>query len=107
MKYKIMRMLCMFDLPVETDKEKKAYRAFRKDLLKEGFVMMQYSVYVRTCPNRDYCHRLEKRIKKFAPDKGNIRLITVTEKQYEDMILIVGSRSETEKKIGAERMIII
>lgn len=107
MKYKVMRMICMFDLPVDTDEEKRIYRIFRKDLLKEGFTMMQYSVYIRACPNRDYCNRLEKRIKKIAPPKGNVRLLAVTEKQYNDMKLIVGSKRETEKKVGAERMIII
>ena len=44
-----MRMLCMFDLPVETGEEQRAYRQFRKNIMKEGFIMMQYSVYVRTC----------------------------------------------------------
>lgn len=107
MKYKIMRVLCMFDLPVETEAEKRAYRIFRKELLKEGFVMIQYSVYVRTCPNRDYARRLEKRVQKIVPEKGNVRLLAVTEKQYEDMKLIVGSRSETEKVLGTERMIIL
>lgn len=107
MKYKIMRMLCMFDLPVETDEEKRAYRTFRKELIREGFVMIQYSIYVRTCPNRDYAKRLEKRIQKIAPQKGNVRLLEVTEKQYEDMKLIVGSKSETEKILGTERMIIL
>lgn len=97
----------MFDLPVDTDEEKRIYRIFRKNLLKEGFTMMQYSIYVRVCPNRDYGKRLEKRIQKLAPPKGNVRLLSVTEKQYSDMKLIVGSKSETEKKIGAERMIII
>ena len=58
MKYKIMRVLCMFDLPVETDEERRAYRTFRKNLIKEGFIMIQYSVYVRVCPNRDYARRL-------------------------------------------------
>ena len=51
MDYKIMRMLCMFDLPVETEEERRAYRIFRKNLMQEGFVMMQYSVYVRVCPS--------------------------------------------------------
>ena len=63
MKYKIMRMICMFDLPVETEVEKRAYRTFRKNLIKEGFVMMQYSVYVRICPNREFAKRLETRKK--------------------------------------------
>lgn len=107
MKYSIMRMLCMFDLPVDTESEKRAYRIFRKELLREGFIMIQYSVYMRTCPNRDYCRRLEKRIQRIAPDKGNIRLITITEKQYEDMKLIIGSKKETEEAIGSGRIIII
>ncbi len=64
--------------------------------------MMQYSsAYVRTCPNRDYCRRLEKRVQRLAPEKGNVRkvmLVITQEKQYRDMKLIVGSKSETEKK---------
>ena len=55
MDYKIMRMLCMFDLPVETEEERRAYRIFRKNLMQEGFVMMQYSVDARVCPSRDVC----------------------------------------------------
>lgn len=107
MKYKIMRMICMFDLPVGTSREQRIYRTFRKNLIKEGFIMMQYSVYIRTCPNRDYCHRLEKRIQKFMPEKGNVRTLVITEKQYDDMKIFVGSKNETEKSIGTERMIII
>lgn len=107
MKYKIMRMICMFDLPVETESEKRSYRVFRKNLIKEGFVMMQYSVYVRTCPSREYCTRLGKRIKKIVPSKGNVRLLVVTEKQYEDMKILVGSKQNQEDKIGTERLIVL
>ena len=107
MKYNIVRLLCMFDLPVETDEEKRAYREFRKNLIKEGFIMIQYSVYVRTCPNREFGNRLEKRIQKFIPKKGNRRLLVITEKQYNDMKLLVGSKSETERIVGTERMIVI
>lgn len=107
MSYKIMKLICMFDLPVDTPKEQKAYRQFRTRLIKEGFTMMQYSVYIRTCPNREYTHKLERHIKKFVPQAGNIRLLTITEKQYNDMILLVGSKSQTERVIGDQRMIII
>ncbi len=107
MKYKIMRMICMFDLPVETSGEQRIYRTFRKNLIKEGFIMMQYSVYIRTCPNRDYCNRLENRVQKFMPEKGNVCILVITEKQYNDMKIFTGSKSETEKYIGTERMIII
>lgn len=102
-----MRLMCMFDLPVETEKEKRAYREFRKQLIKNGFVMMQYSVYIRTCPSREYTQRLENKIKKVVPANGNIRLITITEKQYNDMKILVGSKSLKEAAIGSERMIVI
>lgn len=97
----------MFDLPVDTMEEKRAYRIFRKNLIKEGFVMMQYSVYVRTCPNRDFSKRLENRIKKYAPKSGNVRMLMITEKQYEDITLIVGSKRSQEEVIGMERIIYI
>lgn len=102
-----MRLMCMFDLPVETEKEKRAYREFRKQLIKNGFVMMQYSVYIRTCPSREYTQRLENKIRKVVPSNGNIRLITITEKQYNDMKILVGSKSLKEAAIGSERMIVI
>lgn len=103
-----MRVLCMFDLPMDTSGEKKAYRVFRKNLISEGFVMMQYSIYVRVCPNRDFAERLEKRIRKYTPEKGNIRILMITEKQYEDIKLIVGSKSVKESNMaGTERMICI
>ena len=69
MRYNIMRVICMFDLPVETEEEKRAYRIFRKNLMREGFIMIQYSVYVRTCPSREYVKRLEKRVQKIVPQK--------------------------------------
>lgn len=102
-----MRVLCMFDLPVETDIQKRAYRIFRKNLIREGFTMMQYSIYVRICPSREYVKRLESRVQKFIPQEGNVRLLCVTEKQYADMKLLVGSRTTAETAIGTERLIII
>lgn len=97
----------MFDLPVETAEERKKYREFRKLLIKEGFTMMQFSVYVRTCPNRDYSKFIEKKLKENVPNCGNIRLLTVTEKQYDDMKLLVGSKSLTEQTINEKRMLIL
>ena len=102
-----MRVICMFDLPMDTAKEKRIYQLFRKGLIKEGFVMMQYSVYVRTCPTREYAKRLEKRVEGIAPEKGNVRLLTVTEKQYTDMKIIVGSKNTTERTRGSERLLIL
>ena len=102
-----MRLICMFDLPVETDENKKQYREFRKGLIKEGFIMMQYSVYVRTCPNKEFANRVEKKISRILPSGGNVRLLCITEKQYEDMKILSGKKNKTEELIGKERIIVI
>lgn len=107
MKYKVMKLLCMFDLPVDTKKEQRIYRKFRKKLIEEGFVMMQYSIYMRTCPTRDFANRLIVRLKKKSPDGGNVRLLIITEKQYDDMVLLVGTKALKEEAIGTERLVII
>lgn len=97
----------MFDLPMDTKKEQRIYRKFRKQLIEEGFVMLQYSIYMRTCPTREFANRLTKRLKKKPPQEGNIRLLTITEKQYDDMILLVGSKSTNEEALGEERLVIL
>ncbi len=103
----MMRMFCIFDLPTITVSERKDYSNFRKQLIKEGFVMVQYSVYMRTCPNRNFIERLEKRVEKITPNRGNVRLFCITEKQYEDMKIIIGKKNDTEAKIGTERLILL
>ena len=68
-----MRLLIMFDLPVETSKERREYRQFRKRLINEGFLMIQYSVYVRVCVNKKSAQFIEKRISTFLPETGTIQ----------------------------------
>lgn len=52
MRYRVMRLMIMFDLPVLTSENRRNYRKFRKALINEGFLMMQYSIYVRVCSNK-------------------------------------------------------
>jgi CRISPR-associated protein Cas2 len=58
----------MFDLPVETREQRKIATKFRKYLLDEGYVMMQFSVYYRICNGKDmvnkYLLRLEDNFRK-------------------------------------------
>ncbi len=100
-----MRLICMFDLPMQTEGERKGYTKFRKNLIKEGFIMVQYSVYMRVCPSRDHANRMVKRIEKIAPTSGHIRTFMITEKQYKDMKIIIGDKSATENILGVSRFI--
>ena len=85
-----MRLMIMFDLPMDTAIERKEYQQFRKKLINEGFLMIQYSVYERVCVSRRTATFLENRIRKFLPNKGIVQSLMVTEKQYNDMHFLVG-----------------
>ena len=87
-----MWMVVMFDLPTDTAEDRKRYAQFRKVLLKDGFTMMQYSVYGRHCPSEENAEVHEKRVIWALPPKGNVRIIRVTEKQYARMKTFYGKK---------------
>ncbi len=94
--YKQMRLLVMFDIPVEPNDAHKAYTKFHDFLLKDGFIMMQYSIYVRYCHNEPDCEKHVFRVKCKCPEYGNIRLLKITEKQYQNIIILYGNKRATE-----------
>ena len=95
MSYRYMRMLLMFDMPTETVDERKAYRKFRKFLINEGFIMHQFSVYSKLLLNNSASNAMLERLKANNPKKGNITLLTVTEKQFARMIYLNGQRDDS------------
>lgn len=95
MSYRYMRMLLMFDMPVDTTDERKAYRKFRKFLLSEGFIMHQFSIYSKLLLNNTANTAMLARLKENNPKKGNITLLTVTEKQFARMIYLNGERDNS------------
>lgn len=89
-----MWVLVLFDLPTETKKEKKAYSEFRKRLMKDGFSMFQFSIYLRNCPSRENAEVHIRRVKGWLPEKGNIGILTITDKQLGAMELFTGTKQE-------------
>lgn len=87
-----MRVAVFFDLPTGSKKERRKATRFRNFLLKDGFNMLQYSVYTRLCPNRDVAEKHMNRVKRNAPDVGSIRLIYLTEHQFTNMYVITGKK---------------
>lgn len=83
----------LFDLPVETSEEIREYTRFRKFLLRDGFVMMQQSVYTKIALNQTAVTAIVQRVKKNKPKKGLVQLLSITEKQFASMEYIVGSCS--------------
>lgn len=105
--YDKLRLLCFFDLPVETKSEQKAYRVFHKKLIELGFTMVQYSVYVRALPNRSQLSKYEAQLKMFTPSNGYVELIYVSEKQFNDRRFLVGQKAIQEVTVGNKKLVII
>lgn len=89
--------MVLFDLPTETKKERKIYADFRKKLLKDGFTMFQFSIYLRHCPSKANADVHIKRVKHELPPQGHIGILCITDKQFGDMELFYGKKP-TEKK---------
>ncbi|MCE3036835.1 CRISPR-associated endonuclease Cas2 [Helicobacter sp. faydin-H20] len=97
MEENFMRVLVMFDMPTGTKLERKASAKFRQRLLKEGFFMMQFSVYCRICKGIASANSYMNKIESFVPQKGHVRALILTEKQFDRMRIFVGYKSATEE----------
>lgn len=94
----------MFDLPVETAVDRRAYSKFTKFLSEQGFVMFQKSVYVKLSINEASVNLLEKTIKNNVPKNGVISMLTITEKQFNDITVFLGDFS-SDVLMTTERVI--
>lgn len=101
-----MRVLVFFDLPVVTGEQRRAYVRFRKFLIKNGFLMLQESVYCKLALNGTAVKGIIDHVHKNKPEEGLIQLLTVTEKQYSKMDLIIGN-VKSEVLDSDERLVIL
>lgn len=100
--YRIMWLLVFFDLPTETKKDWKASAKFRKDLLRDGFTMFQFSIYVRHCASRENAEVHKKRVRGFVPEYGKVGLMCVTDKQFGDIELFYGKKATAVNSPGQQ-----
>jgi CRISPR-associated protein Cas2 len=101
---RFMRMLVFFDLPTVTKGEKRAYTVFRRFLLNDGYDMIQFSIYGRILNGNDAVDKHMKRLVASLPPAGSVRMLTVTEKQFASMKLLVGLPLFQETKVNAAQI---
>ena len=101
-----MRIVLYFDLPQVTRKERREYRIFRKELIKYGFVMNQFSVYSKLCLNSTQQKRTQAFLEKIRPEKGLVEYFCLTEKQYARRQILTG-KSSTIYLQSTDRQVII
>ncbi len=91
MSYRFMRMIVFFDLPTETADDRRAYRQFRGGLIKNGFIMMQESVYCKLLLNSTAEQTVRDAVRRIKPPSGIVQILTVTEKQFSKIEFLTGS----------------
>jgi CRISPR-associated protein Cas2 len=96
--YRIMWLFVFFDLPTNTKKERRAASQFRKKLLKDGFTMMQYSVYTRHCASRESAQVHVKRVKSMLLTNGKVSIVQITDKQYGQILNYWGKADKSMEK---------
>ena len=90
--YRVMWLLVLFDLPTETKRDIRAYTVFRKNLIKDGFTMFQFSIYIRHCASIENAEVHIKRVKSFLPEYGKVGIICITDKQFGNIELYFGKK---------------
>ncbi len=91
--------MVMFDLPVVESEERHDYARFRTRLMGEGFAMLQYSIYGRWCPSEEAAQAYRRKIRDLLPPKGEVRVLSVTDRQFGKMeVFYARSRERPEKK---------
>ena len=95
MRYDAMRLLCFFDLPMESSLDIREYTRFRKFMIRNGFLMIQKSVYTKLALNPTTANAIMDNIKKHKPAKGLVQMLCITEKQFSKMEFVVGEFEAT------------
>ena len=104
---RFMRLVVLFDLPVKTKKQRHDATAFRNFLLKDGYHMLQYSVYVRVCNGADAVQKHRARLRDHLPDNGAIRFLVITEKQYASIEILLGQLTEADEPFAVQQLTIL
>lgn len=96
--YKIMWLFCLFDLPTNTKAQRDRASTFRKQLITDGFTMMQYSVYTRFCGSMENSEVHVKRIKEWLPREGTVSILRFTDKQFGEIETFLGQTPQKKKQ---------
>lgn len=89
-----MWLFALFDLPVTSRTHKRAYARFRRELLRDGFVMLQFSVYARYCASEESCESHRIHVRASVPIEGQVRVLSLTDRQYEKMETYLGNEAK-------------
>lgn len=92
--YRVMWILVFFDLPTETKQERREAALFRKNLMRDGFTMFQFSIYVRHCASKENMEVHLKRVRTLIPEYGKVGVLNITDRQFGDIEIFYGKKAK-------------
>lgn len=104
--YKQMRLILIYDLPMQEDLDRKIYEKFHKKLTTLGFNMLQYSVYSKVIRNDDGYKQIKQKTEEIIPKKGKIIIFKITENQYQNMIYLRGEQNKFDVLVGNKELVV-
>ena len=104
---RFMRLIVFFDLPTETGPQRREYARFRKFLIKNGYLMVQKSVYVKLAIDGRVVSSLVAKLEENRPPEGLVQCLQVTEKQYASIVNIVGGSNDREELETTEGLVVL
>lgn len=99
-----VRLMVFFDIPVKEKVERQEATKFRNFLLNDGYYMIQFSLYGRLCGTLENANIHQKRLEKNLPNKGSVRSMIITEKQYSSINILVGYKKRKERNISENQI---
>jgi len=84
-------LLVSFDLPVGSKEQRKRATQFRNYLLDMGYLMVQWSVYARSCVTFARQETHLSRLKQHLPPEGSVRAWLLSRVQWEAGFVLHGS----------------
>jgi CRISPR-associated protein Cas2 len=100
--YRVMWLMVLFDLPTETKKDIREYTLFRKRLLRDGFTMFQFSIYVRHCASMENAEVHKRRVRSMLPEYGKVGIMCITDKQFGNIELFFGKKPHIPNAPGQQ-----
>ena len=101
-----MRLIAILS-PTDKWGTKTEYRKLRKFLLKDGYIRIAPEVFMRVVQNRKVSEKHYRRIDEVKPKTGVVRLLRLTERQYNNIYMVIGEPDYQEKTVGVNCHIMI
>lgn len=104
--YRLMWMMVLYDLPVVDHRDRKQAKIFHDYLLDEGFMMAQYSVYLKFLDGSEAAEVQKNRIERELPEGGKVDILCFTDKQYENIVRYQ-RRARQKKNQNPEQLLLL